>query len=285
MSLTLLFSTVAVGSEMNGGFSELLKDMPTKICEIEEYSPPRHSGNAGDAAKWLFKVGTQARGTCFISVKQAQQWQMQQARFVDLRPDKYYGEYRIPGSLNMTSVALRSVPMNKATPLVLLNEGHSIAALESLCADLRQRGYQQVGILDGGIAAWRNRGGAVEGQAARLQDLDGMTAAEFDAERHYGHWVIGEINGPAAGLSQLVKRLSERVTQQRKTTGVEPTLLLVGLDDGWREAALVAAKQAGLPKVFWLQGGKAGIENYLQVRQAMADYVPVSERKKTCKDG
>jgi rhodanese-related sulfurtransferase len=76
-------------------------------------------------------------------------------RLIDLRTEKEYAEYHIPGAENIALTALADAGMQRTEKIVLYSEGgiHSAQAWMLLKA----RGYRGVYMLRGGLEEWREK--------------------------------------------------------------------------------------------------------------------------------
>lgn len=74
-------------------------------------------------------------------------------RLVDVRSEKEYNEYRIPGSENLSIQELQNSPLGKTEKIVLYS-GNEMEAAQAWFL-LRSKGYKAVYILSGGLEAWK----------------------------------------------------------------------------------------------------------------------------------
>ncbi len=114
---------------------------------------------------------------------------------IDVRDGPDFQRLRIPGSLNMPPFTIKSKIFLKVKHLVLLNEGHSYRRIGGFCHELREAGFSRVSILKGGLNAWRQKVGRLEGDALTERRLNRMTPVEFSREKHIVPWRIAKISG------------------------------------------------------------------------------------------
>ncbi len=234
----------------------------------------------------LFKRGTQQRQTaCYISAQTAhQQLADKTAFFIDLRDRQAFQHYRIPGSLNMAAHTLKTKMFLKAKPLILFNEGHSYQVLEKLCVNLREAGFSQVAILEGGLNQWQKPVGNLQGNLLALRYLDNMTAAQFWQERDYEYWLVVNISSidDKQQLSSDVlnlwfsnnaekwrKQLIAAVAKHTQTTSVYPYILIVSARGDNYPKVKATLRETDLTNVFYLQGGIQAYQQFIQEQAAM----------------
>ncbi|HEC85033.1 MAG: hypothetical protein DRR08_11505 [Candidatus Parabeggiatoa sp. nov. 2] len=234
----------------------------------------------------LFKRGTQKRqSACYISAKTAQQQLVDKsAFFIDLRDRQAFQRYRIPGSLNLAAHTLKTKAFLKSKPLILFNEGHSYQTLEKLCVNLREAGFSQVAILEGGLNQWRKQIGNLQGNLLAVRYLDNMTAAQFWQERDYEHWLVVNISSfddkqwPTSGILSLslsnqaenwFKRLTAAVAKHRQSIGVSPYLLIVSVRGDSYPKVRAILRGTDLSNVFYLLGGVQAYQRFIREQAAM----------------
>jgi rhodanese-related sulfurtransferase len=234
----------------------------------------------------FFKRGTQKRqSACYVSAQMAhQQWSDKAAFFIDLRDRQAFQRYRIPGSLNMAAHTLKTKAFLKAKPLILFSEGHSYHALEKLCVNLRDAGFSQVAILEGGLNQWRKQVGNLQGNLLAVRYLDRMTAAQFWLERDYEHWLVVDISlvddkqWPSSGVLGLslsnqaenwLKQLTAAVAKHRQSIGVSPYVLIVSARGDSYPKVRAILRGTDLSNVFYLQGGVQAYQRFIREQAAM----------------
>jgi rhodanese-related sulfurtransferase len=116
-------------------------------------------------------------------------------QIVDLRPSMDYRDQAIPGSTWSIRPKVASAVKDRSRPLVLVADTAGIAALAAL--DLAEAGVGDVGLLDGGIAAWKAAGQALAPSPSAPADKDcidfvfhtlGRNEGNLDAARAYLAW-------------------------------------------------------------------------------------------------
>ena len=100
----------------------------------------------------------------------------------DLRHFHEVQSVSLPGALTFRLEDLRNSPQFRERPLVLIGGGPLDRDLEADCQRLRQAGCTQVRILRGGLAAWSQAGGSLNGSkesALSCSPLDAILARDF----------------------------------------------------------------------------------------------------------
>ena len=204
---------------------------------------------------------------------------------VDVRPADAYERYRIPGSINVPLHAVKAKPFLRAAQVVLINEGRSSAGLESTCAELREAGFTRVAILAGGLNAWRDTGGRLEGDYFAQKSLNRMSAEELFVERHYDDWLIVDISpkpradtrkalpqvvafGRPLDEARFTAALKAAVSSKRKAVG-EAKVLIAGENGTDYDRAERLIRRAGIANVFYLEGGFAAYRDFQAHQIAM----------------
>ena len=198
--------------------------------------------------------------------------------FVDVRRDEAYARYRIPGSLNIPLNAVKSKTFLKTTPFVLVNEGRSTAALETACVELKRAGFTHVAILQGGLNAWRARGGALAGDPFVQAELNRMSPEELFVESRYNDWLVLDVSGaPKADVrKQLPQAVSlgkatnnagfissvKAAVNNKKRSVPNPNVLFINEAGADYDKLGRLVLGTGITNVFYLQGGLAGYRDF-----------------------
>jgi len=205
---------------------------------------------------------------------------------VDVREKAQFEAVNIPGSINIPLFAVKTKTFLKARPLILVNEGYAYEPLERACAHLRNNGFK-AWILDGGLTAWKQKGGALRGDPFQQQGLNKVPAPVFYTEKAYDNWLIVDMGTaeraqttalmPQAIHIPLVKNTAAFATALKKAVAQHkdnPLLLVLLFNDKGEgyEAIEQAIHEGGMAKVFFLTGGLEAydrfVKNLSQIRQA-----------------
>ncbi len=123
---------------------------------------------------------------------------------VDVRRREDFERLYIPGSINIALYAVKTKSYLKSVPVVLVNEGLCYAALENECQRLLERGYK-VSILDGGLPAWKRRGGQVVGDLFALDDMKTVLPRVFFRAKDYVNTLVLDISSqPSEASGRLI---------------------------------------------------------------------------------
>ena len=98
---------------------------------------------------------------------------------VDSRPAAEFRQVRIPGSIHLPLRSLLARPYLKTRQLLLVDRGYLGAELESGCREFRSAGFTSVGIIEGGLNAWAQTMGDLEGDRAARSALNLIPARLF----------------------------------------------------------------------------------------------------------
>jgi len=113
---------------------------------------------------------------------------------LDLRPQSRFVLGHIPGSLNLPLHEIRARPHLYRRAAVLLDEGDDSFRLAAEAVALAARGKTSITVLAGGLRAWRQAGGTLEGlqpESATLFELDPADAAPTRGDPGW-RWVFFE---------------------------------------------------------------------------------------------
>jgi len=205
---------------------------------------------------------------------------------VDVREKGQFEAVNIPGAINIPLFAVKTKTFLKAKPLIMVNEGYAYEPLERTCAHLRNNGFK-AWILDGGLTAWKQKGGPLHGDPFQQQGLNKVPAPIFYAEKAFDNWLIVNITSskqtnpsplmPEAINVPLTKNATSFVTALKKVVAQrkDNPLLLVMLfnekGEGY-EAIEQPLQEAGIAKLFFLSGGLEAYDRFVKnlsvIRQA-----------------
>jgi rhodanese-related sulfurtransferase len=201
----------------------------------------------------------------------------QSITLVDVREKDQFEEMHISGSINIPLYALKTKTYLKSTPLILINEGYSYEPLERECAHLRKAGFQ-VWILNGGLYYWKQKGGSLQGDHFKQEDLNKVPPPIFYTEKAYEDWVIINIAlSMQSQTSSLIPKAihipystntAEFTSRLQKTIAplkINPLRSLIFFNEtgkGYNTIEKVIRK-AGYTEVFFLKGGLAAYDRFV----------------------
>lgn len=113
---------------------------------------------------------------------------------IDTRTANEFNKYRIPGSLNMPTHAVKTKAFLKPQAFLLVNESHTAGELERVCSDLRRDGYSKASVLQGGLFSWQAHGGMVDGDTIAARTLSAIYPSELIQEQPFKDWLIIDVS-------------------------------------------------------------------------------------------
>lgn len=198
--------------------------------------------------------------SCAISVDTAAHWlENPRAHLIDMRKKDQFEAFHINGALNMGVTQLGTKAYLRESPLVLLGEGKGDRELYLTCAQLKQNGFKEVRVLQGGMTAWIAQGLPVLGQAPGLPQLMRLSPAELLQEGNFANNVFviaGRLDAwkkllPQEATLPLTPKpgpaLAAVITQRQKSRQL-PVASIIVVGTEWRKVqqlaeSLLAQKQ------------------------------------------
>lgn len=102
---------------------------------------------------------------------------------VDVRGQAGYRLARIPGSLNLPLFTVKTRSFLRSKRVILVNEGCEHDGLLAECDRLAAAGFLAPRLLDGGVRAWQQAAGQLEGEDVVSSRLGTITPSQF----YFGH--------------------------------------------------------------------------------------------------
>jgi rhodanese-related sulfurtransferase len=218
--------------------------------------------------------------------------QKQTLAIIDVRNPEDFERLHIPGSLNIPLYAVKTKVFLKSFPVVLINEGFHYSALQSECRQLVDLGFKAL-ILDGGLPAWKRKGGRLTGDPFALQDMKKISPRVFLPEKDCENTLVIDISPVHTEISrrlmpysrhiplsaepgEWLRKLNRIITDHKK----QPFLSVVVFSetgDGYGKAIKILADLS--VNAFFLQSGVAGYKRYLE--DLMLSWLPRDSRIKT----
>jgi rhodanese-related sulfurtransferase len=209
---------------------------------------------------------------------------------VDVRGREDYERLYIPGSVNIPLYAVKTKSYLKSTPVVLVNEGFRYTELENECRRLMERGFQ-VSILDGGLPAWKRKGGQLTGDLFTLDEMKKISPQVFFREKDYENTLVVDISlARGAASNELIpfarhlpfvddnKDLLASIKQLYPSKKPFQKLVIFNETGKQYERAEKILDRIGVD-TYKLQGGVAGYQKYLE--GLMLSWKPRDRRMKT----
>lgn len=153
----------------------------------------------------------------------------------DLRLATEFHAFHIASATNLTSAELHGKPYWREKTLILVGDGKAEAELYRECGRLKQTGYRQVRVLQGGMPSWLSQGQPVIGRAPAATQLVRLSAAELWAESQNG---LGRVLLDPAQAEMRADLPAAQVLSQTSAATVQAAVLP---GKGKRKAAPLAS--------------------------------------------
>ena len=210
--------------------------------------------------------------SCYVAPRELARWRSEgELVIVDAREPAEFRRLRIPGSINLPLRSLVARDHLKTRKLLLVDRGYASDGLEAACRELRAAGFGSVGIVEGGLNAWAQTAGDLEGDRATRVALNRIPARELASAVRWDHWLVVDISEAGApdladGASRLVhvplgadpaafrSALADAIGAREAGPGA--LFLAVLEQDGSRHVEVVRALSSlGVVHAFFAEGG------------------------------
>lgn len=204
------------------------------------------------------------------------------AVWVDVRAPALFEQARIPGALSIPLHAIKAKSYLQTRPLVLVDEGGGSRRVEEECYQLAGAGFSQVRIWYGGMNAWQQFGGPVEGTHPRLS-MDELPPRALGDILGAEDWLVVSTSGQGNGLARVLclDWTAEKAEEFKAALAAElerrPTVFSVLLvaEEGETPPVLAESVRSLGVLVFRLKGGWTA---WLDHRRSVA-YRPPADRR------
>lgn len=196
--------------------------------------------------------------------------------WVDVRSEEAFEDSRIPGSIRIPRYAVKTKGFLRGRPVVLVTDGSSWGQLEAEVRTLRDRGFASVSIWYGGLHAWREMGGRLEGTGqASIRTLPPDALHTIPA---WSDWLAAGVGIDASRLPEEAvaldfssERKSEFADRIHALLADRPDVLFLLLvtPDGGMDPALAAVLDDLDVFVYELEGGWEAWERHRQMTEAI----------------
>ena len=145
-------------------------------------------------------------GSCYVTARELARWRgAAELVIVDSRPAADFRRVRIPGSINLPLRSLLSRPYLRARRVLLVDRGYLGSELETGCRELRSAGFASVGIIEGGLNAWAQTMGDLEGDRLARSHLNRIPARDLAVATRFDHWLVVDVSAtPTPDLEELL---------------------------------------------------------------------------------
>jgi len=159
---------------------------PQKVCsnidELKPFSTLENSQTARQATRYSDIATVQSD---YLANK---------ILLLDVRDKSEYEEFRIPRAVHVPLHQLKYKSYLKKKSLVLVGSGKQYKTLEQTFSDLQEEGFEDISILDGGIRAWFETMGLVDGKKSEARRLNLLSVKDFITEAQHGPWLIIDVD-------------------------------------------------------------------------------------------
>jgi rhodanese-related sulfurtransferase len=218
--------------------------------------------------------------SCYVTTRELTRWrEAGDLVIVDPRPAAEFRRVRIPGSINLPLRSLAHRDYLKTRRILLVDRGHASGELEAGCRELRGAGFASVGIIEGGLNAWSQSMGDLEGDRLARAGLSRIPARELARATRLDHWLVldvseagapelrelfpGVVHVPLRGDPAEFRRQLGRVIQARERGPGALFLAIVEADDGRHVEVARALASLGVIHSFFLDGGLGAYRDVL----------------------
>lgn len=195
--------------------------------------------------------------------------------WVDVRSAEAYGRSRIPGSLQIPLYAVKTKGFLRNQRVVMVDEGYGSFALEEECRKLRELGFSDLSIWYGGLNAWRQLGGKLDGDG-ELGIYRVPPIALHDIA-YSADWLVVDIDGDATnGVEESVAIPFDASMKERFVSALNSAIearpqtasVLIATDTGENYGAIAETAGKVNAFVFYLEGGWAAGQVHQQMMGA-----------------
>ena len=207
--------------------------------------------------------------------------------FVDVRKLAAYEKYRIPGSLYIPPVNLKTKNYLKEQDVMLVSQAPDIDGTYQLCEHLNAAGFKKVGVISGGIDAWFFAGGKLVGNTYLAGQPKYIEPVDIYGKSLSG-WIIVDVTAnpvskkprfPEATIQRLSKNSGKQTQQlnslKKKIEEFNTKNILVIDDTGSPRAVNLVTQLAVIKKVpvYILKNGVNGYGKFITTQENMWSYI------------
>lgn len=205
---------------------------------------------------------------------------------IDVRGKKDFAQFRINQSINIPLYALKTKKFLKNEKIILVNKGFDSRLLVEECEKLRQAGFGNVLVLDGGLKGWRDAGGRLEGDFFEIQKLDNITPRQIASRSNVGCWLAVDIateksidnkSYPETFIhipftdneKAFIDQIRDLVTTYRDMH--QPNIVMMNASGDGYDQVKKLLRENEIRKVFFLKGGVKGLHEFMKDHTAMLE--------------
>ena len=195
---------------------------------------------------------------------------------VDVRGEEAYRKGHAPGAMELPLFAVKGKSFLRDRTVVVMDEGWGRAAAE--VRRLRaEEGMSQLWLWPGGLVAWRDMGGAVEGDGPF--DADRLPPETVDPIAQMREWLVVDAGAPREGVAEALamppgtiripfrrgEEAAFREALDRELEAADALFVLIGTESGIEAADVANIGSALACGVFHLRGGWAEWRRWLEI--------------------
>ncbi len=239
---------------------------------------------------------------CVVTGAQLSEWFKKPDRqIVDIRSEGEFNQFRIPGSLNLSSLAVKHSKFLQRLPTLIIPEPWQRSGLVTLCKELKERNYKSAFVLQGGIPEWKRVGLSIEGNTVELNSPIEISATQLFEEFNDTNGFVIVAEPPIRELSDYFanslgqfsfKSANSELPAKRKSSmlskaadgGKKPAILVVE-NEREKLTAIEAARQIlrnSKLEIFIVKDGQRGIRKFLEDHSKFLEAKRESEKVKSC---
>jgi rhodanese-related sulfurtransferase len=202
---------------------------------------------------------------------------------VDVRRAEEFEKSRIPNTLNIPLHKVKTKIFLKNLDFVLINAGSNYRTLEEEAARLKSQGFIKVKVLTGGMSAWQDADGRVDGDPDSLSKLNEISPRDFNVDSIYDDWILLNTSKvkPVEKDSVFSQASYVPFNDNRDDFVKQVQSALVARDDIPLPFILIfnmngeyghikyALRNTELINVFYLKGGTAAYQDFLKKQEMM----------------
>ncbi len=217
---------------------------------------------------------------------------------VDVRGEEAYRKGHVPGAMELPLFAVKGKSFLRDRTVVVMDEGWGRAAAE--VRRLRtEEGMTQLWLWPGGLVAWRDMGGTVEGDGPF--DADQLPPETVDPIAQMREWLVVDAGAPREGVAAALamppgtiripfQRGEEAAFQEaldRELEAADALFVLIGTESGMEAADVATISSAMACGVFHLRGGwtewRHWLEIMVQSQKGLESSIRESHRQAPCR--
>lgn len=287
---TVLLVSCIVLSQ-NSGATPDISDLgltPKKRMQLNN-SPEKKSDLSCSTTEVPDRASSKAIGhDCLISLSTLDKLRTKgNLQIVDVRTPEQFNRFHIANSINIPEYLIKTKKFLRQSSFVLVNEGHNLNSLRNTCEELRQSGFSNATVLEGGLFSWNANNRSLEGDIEGSLSLNRLSASELFESRQSPNWFVIDVSSldkkkdvikwlptkvttlPLTEKSNSVTAIMSVIQEQRKKSP-SSQILLIGNDDAAYERIDVQLTSKGMTSgVLRLSGGIGSYREHIGKQLAL----------------